>query len=734
MKNEKTTLERLRSSLGFSQSEIADRLKVSRPTYVRIEKGEKELTLGQTELLSGLYNIPIEAIRTGYIPNGNIQQEDIVKVTIPTKFGTFDFNVWNQPKGEEVIFLTTPNLDLQKPVLVRVHSECMTGDIFHSYRCDCGQQKDKALEMITNHGNGILIYLRQEGRGIGLHEKIKAYVLQDAGYDTHEANIILGHKPDYREYSWVKKVLNHLGINEIKLLTNNPSKVSEISRLGIKITERVPLVIESNIYNRRYFETKKQKFKHFFGKEESNYFYQFSDVENVEQVEEIGIFLKDLKKDPLLKICIGVSCDTHTLQDTQSLKNIEAIFKAASMYEGFVPILHFTFKFSSDPIGDIASVREKMSYVKYIQLNDVTENHINILKYANKFFLVDFPLSDEDFYLIDEPIFVQEIIDNKAFVLLDNSKGRGIQEPRSNLMNKINKLLEKGISDIAIYGGFGPDALNTYFELKEHYKINFSVDAETKLKTNQKLDLEKVKKYLHQLIKYNSATTKPKKNFVEATREIINSSKDVEKLNLIGLSIMTDPEVFNPKTFFSSQWYASEVSSLVSKEKTFIEIGCGTGIVSIKTAKNNPAIKILSTDINPKAKELTDINAKENSVESQIVTYCGDVLDSIPKEVRADSIFWSMPFGLLDQGESLNGRDWQVFDPGYRAIKKFFSTAKNYLNPKGKILIGFSEDIGNFDYLEGLAKENGFTLTLLKKTQGVEKNSVSMEIWEGRMV
>ena len=500
METEKTLLERLRISLGLSQSEIAIRLGVSRPTYVRIEKGGKELTLGQIELLSGLYNVPVEAIRTGRVSNKDLQEKDIVTATIPTKFGVFEFGVWNQSKGEEVVFLTTQNLDPKKSVLVRVHSECMTGDVFHSYRCDCGEQKDRALKLIQESGNGVFIYLRQEGRGIGLHEKIKAYTLQDNGYDTHEANIILGHKPDYREYSWAKKVLNHLGVDEIKLLTNNPSKVSEISRLGIKITERVPLVIESNLHNRRYFETKKQKFKHFFGKEESNYFYQFSYVSDPQQVEEVGLFLKDSKKDPLMKICIGVYGDNHILDDEKEIKNIEAIFKTASMYEGFVPILHFTFKFSTDPIKDLAKIREKMSYVKYIQLNDIENDHLKILQYANKFFLVDIPLSDNDFELVNNETFVREIIKHKAFVLLDNSHGTGIQESKSGIIKKINILLDKGISDIAIYGGFGPDSLNTYFALKEHYKINFSIDAETKLKTNQKLDLEKVKHYLTQLI------------------------------------------------------------------------------------------------------------------------------------------------------------------------------------------------------------------------------------------
>lgn len=500
MVNQKNNfLKNLRISIGLSQSELSKKLGISRPTYVLIEKSEKELTVSQSELLSALYNVPSEAIRSQHAISPE-KTDEIARVVIPTKLGIFNFGVWNQKKGEETVFLTTPNIDISKPVLVRVHSECMTGDTFHSYRCDCGEQKDQALKMINDSGNGIFIYLRQEGRGIGLHDKIKAYVLQDEGYDTHEANILLGHKPDYRDYNWAKKVLNFLKVSEIKLLTNNPSKVSEISRLGIKVVERIPIVIESNLHNRRYFETKKQKFKHFFGKEHSNYFYQFSGIDTIEQVEIIGNFLQDFKKDPFLKICAGISFNTHLLNDKQKLKNIESIFKAASMYESFVPILHFTFKFSPDPIKDLETIREKMPYVRYIQLNDLTDNQLSILRYANKFFLVDFPLSDNNFDLIDDADFINEVIENKCFILLDNSKGKGIKENKLEFINKINKLLEKNISDIALSGGFGPDVLDTYFDLRKHYKINFSIDAETGVKTNGQLDIEKVKKYLKELI------------------------------------------------------------------------------------------------------------------------------------------------------------------------------------------------------------------------------------------
>lgn len=502
MKKRQKLLEKLRKSLNLSQGEIASRLGVSRPTYVLIENDNKELTLSQAKLLSDLYNVPVDAIRTGYLEEKHSVENDIVITQLPTKQGVFSFGVWNQKKGEEIIFLQTSNLDVSKPVLVRVHSECITGDVFHSYRCDCGEQKDRSLQMISESGNGVFIYLRQEGRGIGLFEKVKAYILQDKGYDTHEANILLGHKPDYREYSWVKKVLDNLGVKEIRLITNNPSKVAEISRLGIKVIERVPVVIESNHYNRRYFETKRQKFKHFFGKDESNYFYQFSYVESPEQVAEIGEFMANSHKDPFLKICMGIYADTHILNDSQELKKIEAIFKSADHYEGFVPILHFTFKFSVDPLKDIANIREKMPFVKYIQLNDLATDHLKVLKYANKFFLVDIPLSDKDFELIDNDDFVEEITKYKAFVLLDNSHGTGKQDSKANVIKKINKLLSKGINDIAIYGGFGPNSMSLYFDLKEHYKINFSIDAETKLKTNDSLDLKKVKEYLSELMSH----------------------------------------------------------------------------------------------------------------------------------------------------------------------------------------------------------------------------------------
>lgn len=646
---------------------------------------------------------------------------------IATKFGFFNFRVYADLQGKETVVLYTEKINPSVPVLVRIHSECLTGDTFGSRQCDCGEQLERALIQINKSGNGALIYLRQEGRGIGLFEKIKSYQLQAKGYDTFEANILLGHRPDERTYENAKIALNDLGVKSINLLTNNPSKVSEIAKLGINVVNRIPLIMESNKYNKKYFSSKQDKFKHFFNDEVSYYFYQFH-AETPNHVEQIGEFLKDKKRDPLLKICVGVSADHSTLNDKTSLLKIEDIFHVCNFYEGFVPILHFSFRNSVDPLKDIRTIKKKLPFVKYIQTNDVPKPELSAIKSACRSFLADIPLSDDNFDLIHNKSFRDNIKNYKAFILLDNSKGKGIRETKEALMKKIDALLKYGLNDIAIFGGFGPDDLDTYFELRRYYKINFSIDSETKLKTDGQIDIEKIKLYLSQLIRFDD----PKEAGVEQTRTFLQQSKHTDWENAIvdGKNFAIHPAVFNSSSFPSTAWFASVVKENVKGQSDFCEIGCGAGIESCLVALDNPKMKITSTDINPFASENTKFNADNLKINNIEVTN-GDVLDGVSSERKFDSIFWALPFGFLDPGANITLEEMQVFDPGYRALRKFFKTAKNFLKPGGQLLIGFSSDLGNQGLLEDLAEQSGIEISTLAETEMQEKELVKFELIRG---
>lgn len=194
--------------------------------------------------------------------------EFVATSRLPTAFGEFKITVFQDPNtGEEHVALSK-GLDTPptEPVLVRIHSECLTGDAFASLKCDCGPQLQATQKLINEVGEGVILYLRQEGRGIGLTNKIRAYALQDQGHDTVDANLMLDLPADARRYDMCTIMLDHLQVKQVKLVTNNPSKIQALQELGIDVVDRVPLTVGLNPFNAQYLKTKHERMAHMYKK------------------------------------------------------------------------------------------------------------------------------------------------------------------------------------------------------------------------------------------------------------------------------------------------------------------------------------------------------------------------------------------------------------------------------------------------------------------------------------
>ncbi len=195
--------------------------------------------------------------------SGKLAVHRQVAARIPTRYGTFQLMLFtNTHDGKEHLALIMGDIQDRENVIVRVHSECFTGDVLGSLRCDCGEQLDRAMQMIAKAGQGVILYLRQEGRGIGLLDKLRAYNLQDEGLDTVEANLRLGHQPDERDYTVAALMLKDLRIRSVNLITNNPKKISELKGLGVVVRQRTPIEVPPRPENLHYLRTKAARMDH----------------------------------------------------------------------------------------------------------------------------------------------------------------------------------------------------------------------------------------------------------------------------------------------------------------------------------------------------------------------------------------------------------------------------------------------------------------------------------------
>lgn len=189
--------------------------------------------------------------------------ERLAEANLPTEFGCFRIVGFKEKTtGEEFVALVKGQLDAETPSLVRIHSQCLTGDVFHSNKCDCGRQLEYAMKLIDDEGRGAIVYQQQEGRGIGIINKIRAYALQDAGMDTVEANISLGFEADLRQYDSCVEIIKQLGLRRVRIMSNNPDKIEALTAAGIEVVERVAMEVEPHARSLEYLKTKREKLGH----------------------------------------------------------------------------------------------------------------------------------------------------------------------------------------------------------------------------------------------------------------------------------------------------------------------------------------------------------------------------------------------------------------------------------------------------------------------------------------
>lgn len=431
--------------------------------------------------------------------------QPIVSSIIPTRYGVFRIFVWQKCPGQEPLALCSPTLDTSKEVLLRIHSECLTGDVFGSLTCDCGPQKAKALELIAKHGNGVFIYHRQEGRNMGLFKKIQAYNLMSEGIDTHDANTLLSGGPDMREYSDVIEILELL-CNKQKpsliLLSNNPYKKLVLERIGYHVKMQ-PLEITETIHSSAYVATKKQKFLHYAPTYEPYVgvtLYRTDISSNQAKIADLINSFDSNGRGRKIFIGIPIFPDKGELEDSEFTHIINDFASYFKENNSVYLVLHIDYSGHRKYFRDLRNFLNLLTFDYSLQFRiqkkeNLPKIDLEILQSWHAKHII-FQIRKEQHPLLESQKFLEDLTMNNVFLLLDESFGTGSIENFIAIKSKVAEIIKRGISHIAIAGGYNSKKVKDIIALEDYFKIPISIDAESKLRTHNKLNLIEIQKYL----------------------------------------------------------------------------------------------------------------------------------------------------------------------------------------------------------------------------------------------
>ncbi len=431
-------------------------------------------------------------------------KKEAVYTSMATKYGMFNVWVWDGKRGQESVALSTPSLDPLREILLRIHSECITGDTFSSLSCDCGQQKDEALKAIAKHGNGILIYHRQEGRNIGLFKKIQAYNLMYKGLDTHDANIRISGSPDAREYSSVIQVLDELlhgKKSKITLLSNNYHKKLILEREGYPVVS-TPLDVGTTFENREYAQTKRHKFLH-YAPTFNPYVGATLFRKDLTRGDEVSKIVRTFDASSVSrKIFLGVPIypQNGDLQDTGLAEELNRFAKHFEHTERVSIVLHLDYLERRMFYRELKSFLSLLSFRYSLQLRFEEKSiskkpDLDVIDSLQGEYTI-FQLKRSQYALLENEKLVEYLQLNNTYLLLDESFGTGRQAHIERTQSDVMRVVKKGVTHVGVAGGYNSQKLFEVEKLEDYFKIPISVDAESKLRNGEKLNMEELQHYL----------------------------------------------------------------------------------------------------------------------------------------------------------------------------------------------------------------------------------------------